>query len=625
MIANPAMDSTPSNPRRWGLERLFDAAKKDTVIRLRWPLVILSSYLLYYTPSHWLTPSQVQALLIIYLLSHTTLYFLADDLFDSPYLYAPLLLFDTLVLLVVIELGGSATPDFFVACFSTLVLSCICNDVRGLLAVTLLAPLVYACFVFNSTADFDPSVYLRLPFPFVISLFYGYFARVDRLRRNAREHAEQIKRQQIAAEEIRRQRERLEVLHQINLALTSALDGAQVLEAFLSCALTHLPYSAAVIRLRNHETGDIETAAADGVDVIRFNQAKEAIDLVDRAAAEKEPLSIASTFADPRVAGLKFFKEEGVASFLVLPLIANQIALGSVVFLSRDKHDFGPQEIDFLSTLAGQAAIAIHRAQLVDRSQQQAHQLRKAQRIKDEFLKSVSAELKAPLNVIAGYTDMFREGLLGTLIPIQEKAVETIARQAKDLYGLISSVLLVTNIEAEPLRVDLQEVNLWEFIAEVRSYYDQTVSRNRRFIWDCPADAPTVQTDRAKLKRVLENLLDNAIKFTDQGTIVFSLRLLASGQLLEFKIADSGVGIPAAQLTAIFERFHQVQSAEISAQRGGIGLGLYIVKKYVDLLGGTVRVESETGKGSAFIVQIPTTYANPNAIHERLSLPSTIA
>ena len=80
-------------PHGWNLDRLFGAASKDTVIRLRWPLVILSSYLLYYTPSEWLTPAQIQALLAVYLLSHSTLYFLADDLFDSPDFYAPLLIF----------------------------------------------------------------------------------------------------------------------------------------------------------------------------------------------------------------------------------------------------------------------------------------------------------------------------------------------------------------------------------------------------------------------------------------------------------------------------------------------------------------------------------------------------
>ncbi|HKY07863.1 MAG TPA: hypothetical protein VJQ55_06465, partial [Candidatus Binatia bacterium] len=152
----------------WSLDRLFDAAKKDVVIRLRWPLVILSSYLLYYTPSTWLTGTQVQAILILYLLSHSTLYFLADDLFDSPYFYGPLLLFDTAVLAIVLSTSGAASPDFYVACLLTVVLSGICNDTRGLLLVTFLAPIVYGYFVFYSAEPLDPNVYLRLPFPFII-------------------------------------------------------------------------------------------------------------------------------------------------------------------------------------------------------------------------------------------------------------------------------------------------------------------------------------------------------------------------------------------------------------------------------------------------------------------------
>ena len=109
------------------LDRFFDVAKKDTVIRLRWPLVILSSYLLYYSASEWLTATQIQAVLILYLLSHSTLYFLADDLFDSPYFYAPLLLFDTIVLGVVLSTSGAASPDFYIACLLTVVLSVICR------------------------------------------------------------------------------------------------------------------------------------------------------------------------------------------------------------------------------------------------------------------------------------------------------------------------------------------------------------------------------------------------------------------------------------------------------------------------------------------------------------------
>ncbi|MBM2805795.1 MAG: histidine kinase, partial [Deltaproteobacteria bacterium] len=613
-------ERAPTPSRSWSLDRLFDAAKKDTVIRLRWPLVILSSYLLYYTPSHWLTPTQVQAILILYLLSHTTLYFLADELFDSPYVYGPLLVFDTLVLAVVLEMGGSATPDFYVACLFTLVLSCICNDARGLLVVTLLAPLIYGYFVFNAAADFDPNLYLRLPFPFVISLFYGYFAQVERLRRSAREKEEQVWREQKAAEEIRRQRERLEVMHEINLSLTSTIDSAKILEAFLDRALIHLPYAAAIVRLKNHDTGVLQTAAARGVEIKRLNESKAPLDFIDRVVTERTPLTVGNAFADPEVANLDLFKEEGLVAFLALPLIANSEALGALVFLTREAHQFGADEVDFLSTLAGQAAIAIHHSQLYDRSQQQGAELRHAHHIKDDFLKAVTTELKTPLNVITGYTDMFRDGLLGAMTPIQEKALESVARQSKDLHRLINSVLQVSTMEAETLRIELQDINLWEFLSELRSQYDHPLGKNVKFIWDYPVDFPTLQGDRGKLKRILENLINNAIKFTDHGTIAVAAKYLAAKKMLQFTIADTGVGIPEEQIAAVFERFRQVQGADAKMQRGGMGLGLYVVKKYIDLLGGTVHAESRAGQGSTFTLQVPAPLAPLSTGHEQLLL-----
>lgn len=622
MVENQAIAPRSINLCSWNLDRLFAAAEKDTIIRLRWPLVILSSYWLYYIPSHWLTPTQVQALLILYLLSHTSLYFLADKLFDSPYVYGPLLLFDTLVLLVVVEMGGSATPDFIVACLLTLVLSSICNDPRGLLAVTLLAPLVYAYFVFSSAADTDPNAYVRLPFPFVISLFYGYFAQVERLRKAAREEEEHARRQQKAAEDLRRQRERLEVLHEVNLALTSTIDSAKILDAFLTRALIHLPYAAAVVMLRNHETGVLETAAAQGMEIKQLGNSKARREFIDRVVTEQRPLAVKNVFVDARLAHLELFKDEGLVAFLALPLIANNEALGCLTFLTREEHEFSTDEIDFLSTLAGQAAIAIHHSQLYDRSQQQADELRHAHKIKDGFVKSVSSELKTPLNVISGYTDMFREGLLGGLTPLQEKAIETVARQTKELQGLISSVLLVTHLEAESIDTELHDLNLWEFVSELRTACDQPSAKNVSIVWNYPADLPTIQSDRSKLKHILRNLIDNAIKFTDVGTVTITVRYLAPKKLLEFKIADSGVGIPATQLTAIFERFRQAESADAATRRGGFGLGLYVVKKFIDVLGGSIDVESHPGAGSTFTLQIPAQSRDFAAIDNQQQLRS---
>jgi signal transduction histidine kinase len=601
------------------LDRFFDVAKKDTVIRLRWPLVILSSYLLYYSPSEWLTATQIQAVLILYLLSHSTLYFLADDLFDSPYFYAPLLLFDTIVLGVVLSTSGAASPDFYIACLLTVILSVICNDARGLLMVTILAPLAYAYFVFNSAAYLDPNVYLRLPFPFVISLFYGYFAQVERIRRTARDKEEQITRQQKAAEEIRRQRERLEVLHQVNMSVASTIDKADILSAFLETALIHLPYAAAVIRLRH--AGVLETAAARGFKSKTLSNGKDSLAFTDRVLDDPAPLKVRNVFTDRQVSNLAFFEGEGLVSFLCVPLVANNEVLGCLLFLTREEHEFNPEEIDFISTLAGQAAIAIHHSELYDRSQRQSEELTDAHKIKDEFLKVVSTQLKTPLNVITGYSEMFLEGLLGEITPIQEKAIETVARQSKELHGLINTVLQVSSMEAEKLHVELHEINLWEFCSELRTFYDYPLATGVKLVWNYPADLPSVEGDRAKLRRMLENLIGNALKFTQQGTVMIAVRYLAGKQRLEFKISDTGVGIPEENIPKIFEKFRQGERHS-GMEHGGVGLGLYIVKKYLDLLGGNIEVQSRVGEGTTFIFQIPAPLHGNAAAHEQLLLPT---
>ena len=602
------------------LDRFFDVAKKDTVIRLRWPLVILSSYLLYYSPSEWLTATQIQAVLILYLLSHSTLYFLADDLFDSPYFYAPLLVFDTIVLGAVLSTSGAASPDFYIACLLTVVLSVICNDARGLLMVTILAPLAYGYFVFNSAAYLDPNVYLRLPFPFVISLFYGYFAQVERIRSTARDKEEKITRQQKAAEEIRRQRERLEVLHQVNMSVASTIDKAEILSAFLETALIHLPYAAAVIRLRH--AGVLETTAARGFKSKTLSNGKDSLAFTDRVLDDPAPLKVRNVFTDRQVSNLAFFEGEGLVSFLCVPLVANNEVLGCLLFLTREEHEFNPEEIDFISTLAGQAAIAIHHSELYDRSQRQSEELTDAHKIKDEFLKVVSTQLKTPLNVITGYSEMFLEGLLGEITPIQEKAIETVARQSKELHGLINTVLQVSSMEAEKLHVELHEINLWEFCSELRTFYDYPLATGVKLVWNYPADLPSVEGDRAKLRRMLENLVGNALKFTQQGTVMIAVRYLAGKQRLEFKISDTGVGIPEENIPKIFEKFRQGER-HTGMEHGGVGLGLYIVNKYLDLLGGNIEVQSRVGEGTTFIFQIPAPLHGNAAAHEQLLLPTT--
>ncbi len=179
-------------------------------------------------------------------------------------------------------------------------------------------------------------------------------------------------RQQKAAEEIRRQRERLEVLHQVNLSVTSTIDKAEILASFLEMALMYLSYAAAIVRFKSTGADVPETVAARGLKTKALDAVKKSLDFTDRVVAEQRPVQVRNVFTDRQVQNLDLFESEGLVSSLGVPLVANNKALGCLVFLTREEHEFNEEEIDFLSTLAGQAAIAIHHSELYDRSQQQA-------------------------------------------------------------------------------------------------------------------------------------------------------------------------------------------------------------------------------------------------------------
>jgi signal transduction histidine kinase len=294
-----------------------------------------------------------------------------------------------------------------------------------------------------------------------------------------------------------------------------------------------------------------------------------------------------------------------------------------VIFLTRDEHEFAPEEIGFFSTLSGQVAIALLHAELFRRSAQQADELRQAHKIKDAFLKNVSDKLNDPLSAITGYAEMFSQGLLGVTTPIQEKAVENIGRYSRELHGVIDMVLQVSDIESETLGPSLVETNLWEFFSELRLLYNTPLEKDVKIHWDYPTDVSPFLCDRYKLRCILENLINNAIRFTDCGRITISARRSAVRQELQIHVTDTGVGIPAARLPKIFEKFAPLENTDTEPKRAGVGLGLYLVKKYTDILGGCLNVESRCGEGSVFTLRIPAVTPKTTSAHEQLLLLPT--
>ncbi len=227
-----------------------------------------------------------------------------------------------------------------------------------------------------------------------------------------------------------------------------------------------------------------------------------------------------------------------------------------------------------------------------------------ADRAKTEFLATMSHELRTPLNAIWGYTQLFLTDALGVLTSDQTYALRRVDKNAKELLDLISAVLDVSRLEAGRLPVEIREVRVAELLQEVEAETQEVREQTSVvFVWKVEGGLPPLHTDPGKLKVVIKNLIGNAAKFTEQGSITVNAHRCGSG--IEIAVIDSGVGIPTDELPIIFEPFRQLESAK-TRRFGGTGLGLHIVKRLLELLGGRITVESEVGRGSTFHVWMPT-------------------
>jgi signal transduction histidine kinase len=232
-----------------------------------------------------------------------------------------------------------------------------------------------------------------------------------------------------------------------------------------------------------------------------------------------------------------------------------------------------------------------------------AKQVEIANRLKSDFLSTLSHELRTPLNLIMGYTELLLRGNFGSLTTEQVEPLGRVEKSTRDLRDLISAMLDVTRLEAAQMPVVVQAVYLPELLEEVTTEMQDFLKKpGVNYEWRVPTELPAVRTDPTKLKAVIKNLLSNAVKFTEQGRISVDARSRDGG--VEIAVADTGVGISPDVLPDIFELCRQGDSST-TRRYGGVGLGLYIVRRFLELLRGTVEVESEVGHGSTFRVWVP--------------------
>lgn len=244
-------------------------------------------------------------------------------------------------------------------------------------------------------------------------------------------------------------------------------------------------------------------------------------------------------------------------------------------------------------------------------------ELEKVMRSKDDFLSTMSHELRTPLNAILGLSESLIENIYGGLNEKQTRSITTIAESGQHLLSLINDLLDIAKIGAGKMDLDMSHVNVEEVCESSMRFISGLASKKKISVsLTIDPSATTIDADQRRLKQILVNLLSNAVKFTnDGGCVELHTKCNRERNALELSVKDNGIGISTIDIEPLFTPFTQLDST-LSRQYSGTGLGLSLVKRLVELHGGSIKVESELGKGSSFIVSLPWSESMTDLSHD---------
>jgi len=404
----------------------------------------------------------------------------------------------------------------------------------------------------------------------------------------------------------------LKALGEVGQAVSSTLDLETVLSTIVSRATQLAGMDGGSIWEYNEARQEFYLRAADRlplelVETLRSMPIRKDEGALGRLAVTGEPVEISDIVDDP---GYPTHLREplirsGYRSVLTVPLLRENRLLGALTVNRSERGAFAPEIIELLKTFATQSALAIQNARLYRELESKSRELEAASRHKSEFLANMSHELRTPLNAIIGFSEVLRERMFGEMNEKQAEYVNDILQSGQHLLSLINDILDLSKIEAGRMELEASEFDLPRTIdSMVMLVRERAVRRGIVLGHEIDGCPTTIRADERKVKQVLLNLLSNALKFTpDGGRINVRARVLDG--MAEISVSDTGVGIAAEDLMAVFEEFRQVGSASKRAE--GTGLGLAISRKFVELHGGAIRVTSRLGAGSTFTFTLPMT------------------
>jgi len=278
--------------------------------------------------------------------------------------------------------------------------------------------------------------------------------------------------------------------------------------------------------------------------------------------------------------------------------------------------EFPKRTVDLLQTFAAQSVLAIQNARLFREIEVKGHQLEMASQHKSQFLSNMSHELRTPLNAIIGVTEMLQEDAVELKRDDEVEPLDRVMNAARHLLALINDILDLSKIEAGRMELHLESFLIAPLIDDVVKTIETLAMKNaNRVEVDCSSTIGFMHADQIRVRQALLNLVSNANKFTERGTITLSARRQEEGghAWITIAVVDTGIGMTSEQMAKLFQDFSQADSS-VTRKYGGTGLGLAISRRFCQMMGGDISVESEPGRGSTFTIRLPVNVSDPDAV-----------
>jgi signal transduction histidine kinase len=326
-----------------------------------------------------------------------------------------------------------------------------------------------------------------------------------------------------------------------------------------------------------------------------------------RAASSRQPAEVPDILDERAFSAMRMrslLRQLGYRSLLAVPLLREQTIMGGLTIFRRTPGSFPPEVVNLLQTFATQSVLAIQNARLFREIEDKSRQIEAANRHKSEFLANMSHELRTPLNAIIGFSEVLQERLFGELNEKQAEYTNDILTSGQHLLSLINEILDLSKVEAGRMELETASFDLPLAIENARTFVRERATKHGITV-DVDVDERLGEYvgDERKIKQILLNLLSNAVKFTPEGGRIEIAARQTDGSV-EISVSDTGIGIAPVDQPKIFEEFRQVGS-DYAHKVEGTGLGLTLAKKFVELHGGHIWVQSEPGQGSTFTFTLP--------------------